>query len=256
MVNIVLCATQRCGSTMVIEDMRNTGVLGMPEEWFVPWDPAKPKVNWSKALSDVKRRGTGENGVFAIKVMANQVDKVDACLKGAVDPTTDGMYPRFAAAFKDAIWIKLTRRDTVEQAISRIMAQQTGINHSTRNAEDDHFAGNLSKGYDTSYNDKTIYRYGAVLRHATAVTLENLAWSRFFEQHAITPHEFIYEDVAADADKTHLDVMGELAGINGPVPKAERRMVKLANEKNASWKDRFYRDAAANMFMPRKQKKD
>jgi LPS sulfotransferase NodH len=32
MTEIILCATQRCGSTMVIEDMRNTGVLGMPEE--------------------------------------------------------------------------------------------------------------------------------------------------------------------------------------------------------------------------------
>lgn len=38
---ILLCATQRCGSTMIVEDMRNSEVLGAPREHFLPWAAAK-----------------------------------------------------------------------------------------------------------------------------------------------------------------------------------------------------------------------
>ncbi len=248
MKDIVLCATQRCGSTMVVEDMRNTGVMGQPEEWFIPWDPAKNTTNWEKALSSVRKRATGENGVLAIKVMANQLYNVDACLKTFIGGPDGECCSRVAKEFENAVWVKLTRRDIVGQAISRVMSRQTGINHATAAAEDAHFAGNLQAGYQKDYNKGTVYRYGAILRETTAITLENLAWDRFFAANQISFKEIFYEDIADDTYMSHLDVIAEMAGIDGPIPKFRRKLVKLANGKNRKWRNQFFADAAARNF--------
>ena len=77
--------------------------------------------------------------------MANQVPQVDGCLASVVAPAGAGLYPHFAAAFPDAKWVWLRRDDVVSQAISRIMSQQTGINHATGTADQEHFAGNLAR---------------------------------------------------------------------------------------------------------------
>lgn len=247
---IILCATQRCGSTMIIEDMRNTGALGHPEEWFVPWDPQKTQVNWHQAFAGIQKRASGDNGVMAVKVMANQLHNIDACLTEvfAADPELE--FGHFARAFKDAKWVKITRRDTVAQAVSRLMAKQTGINHATAHPDDTHFAGNLARGYDEDYNRKTIYRYETLLNYVTAIVLENLAWSRFFASHSITPIELIYEDVAKDSEMTHLDAIAGLIGLEVEPERQPRTMVKMGNSRNRDWRERFFHDAAANRFLP------
>jgi len=262
MLDIILCATQRCGSTLVVEDMRNSGVLGQPEEWFIPWDPAKPDHDWKAAFDSVHRRARGENGVTAVKIMANQLFNLEACLASFPDPASQdrpapqgpraaqGDFAHVAAAFRGGLWVWLRRNDVVSQAISRLMAEQTGINHATAQPEDPHFAGNLARGYNPDYNQGAQYRYGAILRHVTAITVENLAWQRFFASHAITPLELVYEDVIADPGLTHLDRMAQGIGQDQPPPRQPRKMVKLANERNAAWLDRFFHDAAEHRFQP------
>lgn len=258
MLQIVLCATQRCGSTMIIEDMRNTGSLGQPEEWFVPWDPGNTEVNWQQAFAGVLKRACGDNGVMAVKVMANQLHTINACLAGVFpaapnsnpDPDQDREFGHFARAFQDAKWVKITRRDTVAQAISRLMAKQTGINHATGHPEEAHFAGNLARGYDRDYNRKTVYNYDVLLNYVTAIVLENLAWSRFFASHGIIPVELIYEQVAEDAEMTHLDAIAGLIGQQAEPKRQPRTMVKMGNSRNHAWHQRFFRDAAANRFLP------
>lgn len=236
---------------MVIEDMRNTGVMGTPEEWFVPWDPSKDHVDWQDALSSVIKRATSENGTMAIKVMANQLHNVENCLSSFMSSDEVSTFPRVAKIFEGAIWIKLTRRDIVGQAISRVMSRQTGINHATAHAGDEHFAGNLQAGYQADYNQNTIYKYGAILKEVAAISLENLAWERFFETNGLTATELFYEDIAADRDMAHLDLIAHLAGITEPFERTDRKLVKLANNKNKVWRNRFFQDAAAKNFRVR-----
>lgn len=233
---------------MVIEDMRNTGVMGQPEEWFVPWTPTKTDIDWAEAFSGVLRRATGPDGRAAIKVMANQLDPVNACLSGVMTSSRPGLFPVFAEAFADWVWIRLTRKDVVSQAISRVMSRQTGINHATGDAGETHFAGNLQRGYDPNYNSRTTYRYQAVLEEVHAIVLENLAWDRFFESHAITSTTLGYEEIAADPQMTHLDRIAQAAGIDPAFPRQRRTLVKLANARNEDWRDAFFTDAAARNF--------
>lgn len=248
MKNILICATQRCGSTMVIEDMRNTGVMGEPEEWFVPWSVTKSNINWQEAFEGVMRRASGPNGRRAIKVMANQLAPVEACLSTFMTSSLDGLFPVFAEAFKDWVFIKLTRQDVVSQAISRVMSRQTGVNHATGKAEDNHFAGNLKRGYDPDYNQKTVYDYESISEEVNAIILENLAWQRFFETNNIDATELFYEDICDDPEMRYLDVIAIKSSILETFPRGKRKLVKLSNDRNIEWRDAFFEEAAARNF--------
>ncbi|WCL55125.1 Stf0 family sulfotransferase [Gimibacter soli] len=234
---IILCATQRCGSTMICEDMRNAGVLGQPEEYFLPWNPAKSDANWPQSLGGIIKRATSENGVFAVKLMANQIGKVDACLAGleGAPVHTDGKaFPHVQAMFGDAVWVWLRRDDLVRQAISREMATQTGVNHATAKADDKHFAGNLMKGYKADYNQQARFNEHALAAKITAIVEENLLWQRFFHDWGIEPLTLHYEENCKDFPG-YLQRLAAFAGIELAGEFAERKMVRLSNARNDEW---------------------
>lgn len=246
MVEIILCATQRCGSTMIVEDMRNTGVLGMPEEWFIPWQKDLSSEDLTASLATIRRRASSDNGVCAIKVMANQLHGIEKNLKHVIKPPPGPMFFRFHKVFEKAIWVWLRRDDIVAQAVSRIMAKQTGINHAT--SGESHFAGKLLAGYHDDYNAEAKYDYDIIWRECAAITLENLAWRKFFEDFKITPIIFCYEDVSSDNNLGHLDVMALAAGITKPLAKETRKLVKIGNSRNDEFVKMFHREAAGRAF--------
>lgn len=233
---------------MIVEDMRNSGVLGHPEEWFVPWGKKQGDRDYRTELNAIKRRATGANDVASIKVMANQLLDIEQGLMSFLKPTPGPRFFRFHTSFKNAVWVRIRRRNIVAQAISRVMAQQTGINHATGTAEQDHFAGNLLKGYSEDYNQKTKFNYDAILREATSITLENVAWDQFFRDFDIDPLVLTYEDFSIDANMTHLDQMAGLVGLEEVPDRKPRTMVKVGNKRNIDFEKQFMREAAENKY--------
>ncbi len=242
---IILCATQRCGSTLVVEDMRNSGQLGNPEEWFISWDPDNSTRNWQEQLTGVLDRATDSFGTAAVKVMANQLPSIDRCLSGQSEATPQ--FDNFYKAFSKAIWIRLFRGNVVYQSISRIMSRQTGINHATKSLNEEHFAGNLLKGYADDYNDGTKYSFNEILKEIVAINIENLVWQDFFDRHLIKPLELQYEYVSNDKDMKHIDQMGALINRHH-LQKLPRKMVKLGNQTNDEWYHRFMSDMVGCRF--------
>lgn len=260
MKTIILCATQRCGSTMIVEDMRACGFLGQPREYFIAWarragpdrdtaGAAKPgpEPDWQARLAQIRRKSSGGGPVGSVKVMARQLPGIEAALASFAAPAPQGPFPHVAAVFADAAWIYLTRRDAVAQAISREMARQTGINHATRHAADPHFAGNLLKGYRSDYNAAARYDYAAIRRQVASIALENALWHRFFAAHGIAPLRLEYEATATQGAGGIVRAVADHAGIAVPAGLAvpERRMVKLSNALNAEWEQRFLQDMVA-----------
>ena len=100
MSGLIVCATQRSGSTLLCELLKATGVAGVPNEWFQhfkdtgladqprqylaglddpivdtllpPLDPGTPKRSFD--FEAVRRAGTTPNGVFAAKIMWSHTD--------------------------------------------------------------------------------------------------------------------------------------------------------------------------------------
>jgi trehalose 2-sulfotransferase len=243
-IDIILCATQRCGSTLVVEDMRNSAVLGIPEEYFIPWTKRQTKTNWQVAFNSICKRSQGSNGISSIKIMANQLPAVEEGLATFIEPKPDCSFPSMATVFTSSKWVWLKRDNIVAQAISRVMAKQTGINHATGASNEDHFAGNLLKGYKDDYNKDSVYRFEAILNQVVSIELENLCWKRFFETASIAPLVLVYEDIIAGQGMRHLELIGDLVNIGNCVNKVPRRMVKLSNSVSTEWEERFFHDLA------------
>jgi len=241
---IILCSTQRSGSTMVVEDMRNTGIMGNPEEYFIPWDSLKVDIDWNKQLDSLTEKASSKNGVIAVKVMANQLPEIDQCLKNtwpdelpAVKET--GIFPYFREVTKHGKYIFLRRDNLLRQAISRSVSRQTGINHATANDFDEHFAGKLLKGYSKDYNESISYNEKVLSKDLMNIVNENTIWECFFRDWDIKhPLTLRYEEICKNSP-SYLQRIANYTKITLNDFNFDRKMVKLSNEKNEEWYNNY-----------------
>src|SRR3954447_6993065 len=147
MSGLIVCATQRSGSTLLCELLKATGVAGVPDEWFQhfrdtgypdqprqylaglddpivdtlpPFDPGSPETSFD--FEAVRRAGSTPNGVFAAKIMWSHTDDLWRRLQGR----------RLEDVFGRLRYIQVIRRDKIAQAVSLWTAIQT---QSWRNGE-------------------------------------------------------------------------------------------------------------------------
>jgi LPS sulfotransferase NodH len=229
---------------MVVEDMRNTGVLGNPEEYFIPWEPSKEGIDWFAQLEGIVKKASSSNGIVSIKVMSNQLNKIDQCLKQSwpneLEVDINGLYPYFRAVTKHAKFMFIRRDNILRQAISRGISRQTGINHATGSSTDEHFAGNLLKGYSTDYNNSVKYDNELIKKDIMAIVDENMVWERFFSDWGVKrPLVLRYEEVCMNSPGYLTRVM-KFVGVSSDELNFERKMVALSNNKNEQWYNQYF----------------
>lgn len=127
--NYLICATQRCGSTLLCEWFDQSGVLGHPNEYLLLWEQYSDRQEpgfWELVVQETLDRGRGDNGVFGCKVMANQFPRAVQWLRRVDRARELGDWQVGCLAFGDpeVIWVR--RRDRVRQAVSRYISLQTG----------------------------------------------------------------------------------------------------------------------------------
>lgn len=147
--SVLLAATQRVGSTVLCDLMTTSDCLGYPKEFFLDdarqafldgWDlPAD--TDDATFLQHALRNGTSPNGVFAVKVMADQLDALDRVTQG------EGL-----GAFPEPVVVWLQRRDLLAAAVSQWRAEQTGRWSSAEDGATDGADGDLA---DVPPNDDT-----------------------------------------------------------------------------------------------------
>lgn len=193
---IILCATQRCGSTMIVEDLRNTNVMGKAEEYFIPWLPEKD-IDWVENFQSILKRSKTVNGVSVIKVMANQLKNIEACLeKSSLEPDVYGIFPYVRRLFKDAKFIRIKRDSIARQAISRVIAKKTGVNHALHNNDADYKPGNLLKENEASYSQNIKYNNEDIDAEVINISKESLLWDETLRSWNVnSPLELHYEQV-------------------------------------------------------------
>jgi trehalose 2-sulfotransferase len=124
---IVLCATQRTGSTLACDVLTATDRLGYPKEPFAAaaigpcaraWGVPPPDEDPGAYLRAAVTNGTSPNGICALKVMWEDVPTLAATLGRTADEAL--------AALTDPVALLVTRRDRLAAAISQHRAEQTG----------------------------------------------------------------------------------------------------------------------------------
>ncbi|HEY9303785.1 MAG TPA: Stf0 family sulfotransferase, partial [Mycobacterium sp.] len=144
----LVLASQRCGSTLLVESLRATGSAGEPQEffqylpttgmapqpreWFAevedetilrlldPLEPGTPDTASSAAWREhIRSSGRTPNGIWGGKLMWNQTPLLQQRAAGLPDRTGDTL----RAAIRDVIgsepvYVHVYRPDVVSQAVS------------------------------------------------------------------------------------------------------------------------------------------
>jgi len=238
---IVICATQRCGSTLVCEDLRNND-LGCAEEHFLRVIGPQRKHEPAEAARIVEDAARGANGIVSVKVMSSYADQVNAVLGDLPPdaPPSAKLWPALRDRYRDALWIYIDRRSALRQAVSRLMARHTGINHAVASETAAFVPGKSQVGNTADYNQHVPFHPSEIEWQIVNIAAEKFLWEEFFEQHGLAPIRLTYEDIANDP--------GYIAGIRAAMglPDApivgDRKLLKLANERTEQIIGRFLQE--------------
>lgn len=153
----LVLASQRSGSTLLVESLRSTGLAGKPEEffqfqpwtsrapqpreWFAelddesilrlldPFDPGTPDLAPAQIWRDyVRTVGRTPNGVWGGKLMWNQTPLLLNRAKDLPDRSGDGLRAAICDVIgEEPIFVHVHRPDVVSQAVSFWRAVQTKV---------------------------------------------------------------------------------------------------------------------------------
>ena len=179
--------------------MTATGVAGRPASYYRVEDiaewaermgvPLGEGATFERAYLDaVVKRGTAETGTFALRLMwysmADLMARLELVFPGLADDAA-----RFEAAFGAPLYVHLSRRDKVAQAVSRLKAHQTGLWH---------MGADGTERERTAPHQAPVYDFERLAGFVAEAETADAEWNRWFVRHGITPVRVSYEDVAAD----------------------------------------------------------
>jgi hypothetical protein len=166
-------------------------------------------------------------GFTCTKVMFRYVPHITAYIGGApvVRPGRfltfePALFDNFAAFFRDAIWVHITRRDTVAQAVSMYFAETTGR---WATYSDTEIAPAIPPRYDGLRLQSLLDDFG----------LERQQWQHFFAHYGIEPVGLVYEDAVA-AHPAYLAPLLARAGLAMPAQCPPRRIRKIGGALQAN----------------------
>jgi trehalose 2-sulfotransferase len=263
----IVCSTQRSGSTYLCQLLASTGVAGNPQEYFEArpetGSPPRPGYflaglprtgagirddvrptpapgysdlrsvdGWEAHLERTFQLGTTDNGVFAAKLMWNQLPDVEqhaAALPGFAGVTGSEL---LEGLFGHPSYVWLRRLDKVRQAISLWRALQT---RSWR-LENPRAEGEPPRLY---------YSFGGIEHLRRRLTADDEAWGRYFVRSGIEPLELFYEtDVKPDPAGAVARVLAHVGVDFPPAWRPGARMVRQSDGLNEAWHSAYHRDAA------------
>jgi LPS sulfotransferase NodH len=178
--NYLICATARSGSNLLCELLSSLGFAGTPEEHL--WDPpdGTPQEPLSRQWPRVLEAGTGTNGVFGLKLLWYQMQRLETELPVVLSMPVQTLAEALADSLENPRYIRLSRMDRLRQAISFARALQTGRWRST----------------DTVRGEEA-YDRDAIEHGLGFIEQEERSWDQFFHRQRIDAYRLTYEDIAA-----------------------------------------------------------
>jgi len=244
----ILCATPRSGSTMLCRMLTATGLAGRPRSLFhrpdiVDWETRlgvtpppgldetdRVRAVIARALAD----GRGDTGVFGLRLMRKSFDFLMGRLQ-MVYPGLPDDRTRFEAAFGKMLYIHLTREDKLAQAVSMVLAEQTGLWH--RNAD----GTELER---TAPAKPPVYDPIAIRAHLDALERDDQAWRSWFAAERLCPLYVRYDDICTDPGAVLSEMLSTLGRGAGPVSGIAPDLAPLSNAINRDWMARFRTESA------------
>jgi LPS sulfotransferase NodH len=201
--SVVVCSHPRSGSTLLGEAIYQAGGAGLPLEYFHRGFRPRFEARWgTPKLEDyvrvVHRHRTDPTGTFGVKLF--WYDLMDVAHEHDGVPAADvphwrpgepqaedyrRLYSKIEAAFPNPVFVHLRREDRVRQAVSGLIAEQTGEWRSIPGAGE-RASGEPSFDFD---------RLSALVAYAQAC---HAHWTALFAALGAEAYEISYEQLYGD----------------------------------------------------------
>ena len=235
---IIFCATQRSGSTMIVDDFQNvTGRKLTQTEAFYHLVIAKKITDWDQAIGVLQQFRAGE-AIFFDKVMFPHLPQLARMI--APEAKASGAM-HFAKYFANATWVYIRRANIFEQTVSKYTAESLNVWDSSQ--------------AKTGFNDAINFDLDRAMDYMRALIREDHQWLTFFRRHDIRPIHICYED-AVPHYPHYLAPVLKAAGLDVDLAKAgPRRKKKVGNQRSAILADvlqnMVLRDLISHSFQSR-----
>ena len=244
--SILICTHPRSGSTLLGEALYAAGDLGCPLEYFHrgfrPGLERRWNVQGIDALTQAAHsRRTTASGILSAKLFWQDIEVIAHELdpgRYAPPPWTSAEITSPQAyrdlrisighIFPNPTWVYLLRRDRVRQAVSALVATQSGVWRMIPGV------GDASCAAEPVYDRERI---------AALVALANYTsdrWTKFFDAITACPYVVTYEDLDRDYETTVTDLLRHL---DRPVKAPPRRMRRQSDARSEALVLRFLRDS-------------
>ncbi len=239
----MICTVPRSGSTLLCGLLAATRVAGDPdshfhESSFDGWleyyelketDYTSRQEAVRAVLDAALARGRGDTGVFGLRMQRGSFDhfmkQMELLFLG---PMSD--VKRIEAAFGPTLFIHLSRPDRLDQAISRVRAEQSGLWH--RNADGSELE-RLAPPQEPRYDAD------AIRHHMAAQEALDAAWETWFEQEGVKPLRIDYDVLAKEPKQVLAQLLSALNLDPAHAQSVEPPTAKLADALSREWRQRF-----------------
>ncbi len=252
----LVLASQRSGSTLLVESLRATGMAGEPQEFFqyLPTTSMSPQPReWFAGVEDesilrlldplvegkpdlapsdiwrdyVRTVGRTPNGVWGGKLMWNQTPLLLERAEGLSERSGPGLLAAIRdVTGSDPVLIHVYRPDVVSQAVSFWRAVQTRV-----------WRGRADPVRDA----RAEYHAGAIAHVIRLLQAQEEGWRAWFAEENISPIDVSYPYLWRNLTTVVATVL-EALGLDprlAPQPVLERQ----ADQRSDEWVDRYRRDA-------------
>lgn len=242
----MICTVPRSGSTLLCGLLAATGVAGDPDSHFhapslAGWltdhdlnrtDYATDRDAVRAVFDAALARGKGETDVFGLRMQRGSFDHFLTQLERLVPGRMrDGA--RIEAAFGPTLYVHLSRPDRLDQAISRVRAEQSGLWH--RNADGSELE-RLAPPQDARYDA------AAIAQHMAAHEALDAAWERWFRAEGIEPLRLTYDALSKDPRGVLAQVLSALHLDPARARSVAPPTARLADAMSREWRCRFERE--------------
>jgi trehalose 2-sulfotransferase len=252
----LVLASQRSGSTLLVESLRATGVAGEPQEffqylpttsqapqpreWFAdvedesilrlldPLDAGTPDLAPATIWRDyIRTVGRTPNGIWGGKLMWNQTPLLLNRAKDLPDRSGDGLLSAISDVVGSApLLIHVYRPDVISQAVSFWRAVQTRV-----------WRGRPDPVRDA----RAEYHAGAIAHVVTMLRAQEEAWRSWFDEEKVEYLDVPYPTLWRNLTDVVGDILEQLGQDRrlAPAPVLERQ----ADQRSDEWVIRYRADA-------------
>jgi LPS sulfotransferase NodH len=241
--SFIVCTSPRSGSTLLCKLLAATGKSGKPDSHFHSPSVSDWTRNYSIAAEDfhtecellsaifmaARDRGTGSTSMFGLRMQGHSFDYFMQKLR-VLHESYACDSERIHAAFGKTLFIHLSRKDKLDQAISYVKAAQSGLWH---------IAADGTELERLSVHQEPVYDEKAIAHQCAKLSDMDKRWESWFIGEGLDPLRVQYNDLSDNPIGVVCEVLHRL-GIDPEIARGlELPIARLADATNKSWAKKY-----------------